>query len=86
MLTPGPQGLGWIPPVGSEACAHRGGLRAAFWGGGGPSSSPAKAGPLEDASGSTFGLLGRSGAFEALGLVSNGNLGKDRTPSRVCWG
>lgn len=24
MLTPGPQGLGWIPPVGSEACAHQG--------------------------------------------------------------
>lgn len=22
MLAPGPQGLGWIPPVGSGACAH----------------------------------------------------------------
>lgn len=42
-------------------------LRAAFWGGGGPSRDPEW-----DFSGTASSLLGRSGAFGALALVNNG--------------
>ena len=72
MLTPGPGGQGWIPPVGSRACAHQGpsGLHSKGRGAQrGPELDSWKDGPVTQHP----GLLGRSGVFGALGLVNKGD-------------